>query len=92
MRPNPVKTDRSSFRRPALVIGGLAAAVVLAGCAKNAPQDTFQPAGENARKIDDLQRPVFYVAGIVLAIVVAAVGSRPTASRCWRSSSRSSPR
>ncbi|MEO5901102.1 MAG: cytochrome c oxidase subunit II [Ilumatobacteraceae bacterium] len=74
MRPSHVKTDRSSFRRPALLIGGLAAAVVLAGCAKNAPQDTFQPAGENARKIDNLQRPVFYVAGIVLLIVVAAVG------------------
>jgi cytochrome c oxidase subunit 2 len=45
----------------------------LTSCAKDAPQDTFQPAGENAQKIDDLQRPVFYIAGIVLVIVVAAV-------------------
>ncbi|MCU1504145.1 MAG: cytochrome c oxidase subunit [Ilumatobacteraceae bacterium] len=68
-----MKTVRRSLRRPALALGGIAAAVVLAGCAKNAPQDTFRPAGENARKIDNLQRPVFYTAGIVLLIVIAAV-------------------
>ena len=48
--------------------------LVLAGCAKDAPQDTFQPAGPNAESIDQLQRPLFYVAGIVGVIVLAAVG------------------
>ena len=43
----------------------------LAGCAKNAPQDTFQPKGENARVIDNLQRPVFWMAGAVGVIVFA---------------------
>ena len=54
---------------------GLAAGVglVLAGCAKNAPQDTFQPAGSNAREIDGLQRELFYVSGIVGLIVSAAI-------------------
>ncbi len=69
-RSQHVKTERRLFRR----VGLAASAVVLAGCAKNAPQDTFRPAGDNARKIDNLQRPVFLVAGIVLVIVVAAVG------------------
>ena len=52
----------------------VAAAIVLTGCAKDAPQDTFKPKGPNARTIDDLQRPLFYVAGIVGLIVFAAIG------------------
>lgn len=57
-------------------LAGIAAGVglVLAGCAKNAPQDTFQPAGENARKIDGLQRELFYISGVVGVLVFAAVG------------------
>ncbi|NDB06112.1 MAG: hypothetical protein EBX95_10290, partial [Acidimicrobiia bacterium] len=46
----------------------VSALTFLAGCAKDAPQDTWQPAGPNAEKIDNLQRPVFYVAGIALAL------------------------
>jgi len=45
----------------------------LASCAKDAPQDTWQPAGPNAERIDNLQRPVFYVAGVVGVIVFVAV-------------------
>ena len=47
--------------------------VALGGCASNAPQDTWAPSGPNAQIIDDLQRPVFAVAGIVGLIVFAAV-------------------
>ena len=54
-----------------LALSGLA---VLGGCASNAPQDTWAPGGPNAQIIDDLQRPVFAVAGIIGLIVVAAVG------------------
>ncbi|MFT3851725.1 MAG: cytochrome c oxidase subunit II [Ilumatobacteraceae bacterium] len=54
--------------------GVVALGALLAGCAKNAPQDTWQPAGENARKIDDLQRPVFAIAGVVLVLVCGVVG------------------
>jgi cytochrome c oxidase subunit 2 len=39
--------------------------VALAGCASDAPQDTWQPAGENAQKIHDLQWPIFAIAGVV---------------------------
>ena len=46
---------------------------LLTGCAKNAPQDTFQPAGPNARSIDTLQRGLFYAAGVVGLIVFAAI-------------------
>ena len=53
-----------------LALSGLA---VLGGCASNAPQDTWAPGGPNAQIIDDLQRPVFAVAGIIGLIVVAAV-------------------
>jgi cytochrome c oxidase subunit 2 len=60
-------------RRTLLSLGALAALVVLGGCAENAPQDTWSPAGENAQRIDNLQRPIFYVAGIVLLIVAVAV-------------------
>ena len=59
--------------RTLLALGTVAAATFLAGCAKDAPQDTWQPKGENAQKIHDLQWPVFLVAGIVGVIVLAVV-------------------
>jgi len=55
----------------AAVVG---AAALLAGCAKDAPQDTWQPEGENAQDIHNLQWPVFAIAGVVLLIVMGAVG------------------
>jgi cytochrome c oxidase subunit 2 len=58
------------LRGAALTGAGL---LVLASCAKDAPQDFFQPAGPNAQKIDNLQKPVFYTAGVVGLIVIAAV-------------------
>jgi cytochrome c oxidase subunit 2 len=47
--------------------------LLLAGCADDAPQDTFDAAGPNAQKIDTLQRPVFAIAGVVLVLVAIAV-------------------
>ena len=49
------------------------ALLTLAGCATDAPQDTWQPEGENAQRIQDLQWWVFAIAGVVLVIVSAAV-------------------
>jgi len=63
----------TSVRRLVTGAAGLSAVAFLAGCAKNAPQDTWQPKGPNAQKIDDLQKPVFAIAGIVGVIVFAAV-------------------
>jgi cytochrome c oxidase subunit 2 len=54
-----------------IAIGGIS--VVAASCATNAPQDTWQPKGPNAKLIDDLQQPVFAVAGIIGLIVAVAV-------------------
>ncbi len=69
VRPSVVRRRRA---------GALAAAggfVLLAtGCARDAPQDTWQPAGPNAQKIQNLQWPVFMIAGIVGIIVFVAVG------------------
>ncbi|MFM8387726.1 MAG: cytochrome c oxidase subunit II [Actinomycetota bacterium] len=62
------------LRRIAVSAAGLSAVAFLAGCATNAPQDTWQPKGPNAQKIDDLQKPVFAIAGIVGVIVFAAIG------------------
>lgn len=52
--------------RMLLAVGVL---VLLAGCAKDAPQDFLQPEGPIARQIDGLQKPVFVVAGIILVLV-----------------------
>lgn len=61
-------------RRRKLQLAGVAAlGLVVAGCAENAPQDIFQPAGPNAQKIDDLQRPIFYIAGVVGVVVLSVV-------------------
>ena len=55
-------------------ISGVALASVFASsCATNAPQDTWQPKGPNAKIIDDLQQPVFAVAGIIGVIVAAVI-------------------
>ena len=47
--------------------------VLVAGCAEDAPQDTFDPAGPNAQKIQDLQVPVFLLAGLVGVIVLTFI-------------------
>ncbi len=69
----PVSTVRRVKQGSAIAVAVVAAATVLGGCARNAPQDTFKPEGENARKIQNLQWPVFLVAGIVGVIVFAAI-------------------
>ena len=60
-------------RRPLTVAGAAVAVLVAGGCAEDAPQDTWQPAGENAQTIHDLQWPVFLIAGIVGLLVFSAV-------------------
>ena len=60
-------------RRLVTAAAGISATAFLAGCAKDAPQDTWQAKGSNAEKIDNLQRPVFAIAGVVGVIVTAVV-------------------
>ena len=65
---------RFSGRRRRMAGAAVGVAVLLAGCAKNAPQDIFQPEGSNARNIDTLQRELFYISGFVGVLVFIAVG------------------
>ena len=59
-------------------IARLSAVVVLAafvaGCAQDASQDTWQPAGSNARQINNLDVWVFSIAGIVGVAVFSVLG------------------
>ena len=65
-------TDRARRRFRRWVPLGLAGlCLALAGCAKDAPLDTFQPRGDQAQTIYNLAVPVFVMAGIVLVIVLA---------------------
>ena len=57
------------FRLAAVV--GLTALV--AGCAEDAPQDMFQPAGPNAESIYDLSLLVFIMAGVVGVVVLSVI-------------------
>ncbi|MBU3688878.1 MAG: cytochrome c oxidase subunit II [Actinobacteria bacterium] len=72
-QPSSGDSMKNPRRRFLSLAGAAAGLVAVAGCAKDAPQDTWQPAGPNAEMIDNLQRPVFLVAGIVGVIVFAAV-------------------
>jgi cytochrome c oxidase subunit 2 len=65
---SPVK---SLTRRISTTVAGVAGAVVLAGCAQNAPQDTWKPKGDNAQMIYSLDKLVFPIAGIVGVLVSA---------------------
>jgi cytochrome c oxidase subunit 2 len=59
---------------PGLVLPAVALlALVVAGCAKNAPQDTLDPEGPAARTIDNLIEPVFIVAGVIFVLVEVLV-------------------
>lgn len=69
-----VSSQAVSTRRRLAVPALVAAAVLLGGCARDAPQDTWQPEGQNAQDIHNLQWPVFAIAGVVLLIVMAAIG------------------
>ncbi|MBI5090314.1 MAG: hypothetical protein HZB15_16045, partial [Actinobacteria bacterium] len=60
-------------RRLLPALGLVVAALTLAGCAKDAPQDTWAPEGENAQRIHNLQWPIFLAAGIVGLIVFVVV-------------------
>ena len=70
---NEPATRARRARRLILPGAAVAALTLLTSCAKDAPQDTFQPKGENARDINNLQRWPFIIAGIVLVIVTVAV-------------------
>ena len=68
-----VVSRRRGTRRIA-TLAALAALLLVTACAEDAPQDTWQPAGENAQKIQNLQWPVFLLAGVVFLIVAVALG------------------
>lgn len=65
--------SRTRHRRRTALIAAAGLGVLLAGCANDAPQDTWQPAGPDAQTIDNLQRPVFYAAGVIGVLVLVAV-------------------
>ena len=68
------RSPRCGRRAATIAVSSVLGLALLTGCAKDAPQDTWQPAGENAQKIQNLQWPVFLIAGIVMLLVFAAVG------------------
>ena len=70
--PSTVKSmSRSRLRRIAAVAG---LALIAAGCASDAAQDTWDPAGPSAQEIHNLQWPVFLIAGLVGLTVFVFVG------------------
>ena len=47
--------------------------LALSACADNAPLDTLEPKGPEARSIDNLANPVFIIAGVVFVLVQGGV-------------------
>jgi len=71
----PVQIVKQLTSRTSVRIGAVATlGAVLVGCAQDAPQDTWDPAGPSAQKIHNLQWPVFAVAGIVGLTVLSVLG------------------
>jgi cytochrome c oxidase subunit II len=75
LKRHPLETastvSKMSRRARIGLVAGLG--VVVAGCAQDAPQDTWDPAGPNAQMIHNLQWPVFAIAGVVGLIVITFV-------------------
>jgi cytochrome c oxidase subunit II len=63
--------SKMSRRARIALVAGLG--VLVTGCAQDAAQDTWDPAGPNAQKIHDLDMIVFPIAGIVGLIVLTFV-------------------
>jgi cytochrome c oxidase subunit 2 len=69
MNMNPSKKNRRFTRASAALVAG--SGLFLTGCARNAPQDVFQPKGPNADSINNLQKLVFPIAGVVGVLVLS---------------------
>lgn len=62
--------DRGTRRSRRWLIGAFVGlALVLAGCAENAPQDTLQPEGKFARQIDNLWQWPYWISVVVFFVV-----------------------
>ena len=62
------------MNRRVRITAALGLALLVAGCAEDAPQDMWQPAGPNAQSIYDLSWPVFAIAGVIGMIVMVIIG------------------
>jgi cytochrome c oxidase subunit II len=60
-------------RRRLQIVAALLLLPLLAACAPDAPLDTLDPAGPDARTIDNLFRPVLWIAAAVFVFVQAGV-------------------
>ncbi len=61
------------MNRRVRIAAALGLALLVAGCAEDAPQDMWQPAGPNAQSIYDLSLPVFIIAGVIGVIVMVFI-------------------
>jgi cytochrome c oxidase subunit 2 len=68
-----MKKIKSLSRRSVTTLLAVFGVAALAGCAQNAPQDTFVPKGPNADMIHDLNLLVFPIAGVVGLIVIGLI-------------------
>ncbi|HEX6419228.1 MAG TPA: cytochrome c oxidase subunit II [Acidimicrobiales bacterium] len=68
-RPQPA----ARRRRLAPLAAVLSLVLLLGACAADAPQDTMDPAGPQARSIDNLFNGVFWVAAVVFVLVEVGV-------------------
>ncbi len=65
---------RSRARRRRLLIGlTVAFALILSACGTELPQNSLNPAGPEARKIDELWNIVFWIATVIFVLVEAAL-------------------
>lgn len=70
--PTTVSSVRSRTRL-ARSAAAVLLATAIAGCAQDAPQDTWDPAGPNARSIHDLDNIVYSIAAAVAIIVFSVL-------------------
>ncbi|MEL7207000.1 MAG: cytochrome c oxidase subunit II [Actinomycetota bacterium] len=68
--PDVRSPRKGRFTRPLLPLGLV---LFLSACASDAPLDTLQPKGSEARTIDKLVDPVFAIAGVIFVLVLGAI-------------------
>jgi cytochrome c oxidase subunit 2 len=70
MSPMPVRSKTRRFGLLPTAVFAFVATLIVSACADDKPLNVFEPRSPNARRIDDLMKPIWVIMAIVFVVVV----------------------